>query len=131
MAQAQVLNTFWLPEQFADKTGRVTVETAHAAVAGGSSNAVVVTGVSGKRILVLHAVVGSQGGLAVCVFKSNSGGRTLMNLNINDRTLATDPQVQIGPSPYGIMHCDLSHSLVVDNAAVGILITVNYILYTP
>lgn len=130
MSAQQVLNTSWVPEIFADKNGRVDVGSINAFVAGGSANASVISAITGKRIVVLSAVLASGGAATSIRFKSASGGTQILFATVPANTAAT-PNVILGPCQWGVFLTNAGEALVADTGAVGVDVSLTYLAYTP
>lgn len=134
METTQVFNSLFAAEMYTDKNGRLLPETVYVSGAAGSSGNVAVTGVSGKRILVLYAAITSVTTTATRVyFTSDTGGGArglcLVSVPANN---TEDPNTILGPAPFGVLHADAGESLAFSvNAAAGADVSLTYIIYTP
>ena len=114
------------------KDGVIAIESAHITPAGGTTNNVVVTGVSGKRAVLTAYSLCSSGAATYAWFKSGNT-RSLQFVAIPDIAVAAlgNPNVSRDFLEFGFIVADVGQNLTVDVGAVRPDISYNYFLYTP
>lgn len=95
-----------------------------------AANTLAVTAVSGKRIRVVGGTVYSNGATSNLVFISASGGAVKRLICVPANTVAT-PNVPLVLHETDFTETNTGEGLYLTNSAVILILTINYIVYTP
>ena len=97
------------------------------AVAG---NSLLIAAVTGKRIFVLGGSVFSNGLTTILSFREATAGTVVKYLQVPANTVA-NPNIPLLATDGDVIQTAVSGGLYCDNSAVAVLLTINYIEYTP
>lgn len=122
--------TIWPDKMYEDSTGALVVKTAYVSLTAATNNQLMVTAVSGKKILVLSGHLTSLGAQSDVAFLSASGGAVRKYLTIPANTVAT-PNVELVYNPVGWVATNSGEGLYMNCGAVAVNADVRYIEVTP
>jgi len=113
---------------YADKNGRVNIESASQLVAANSFNTTLVSASPGTKIVVLEAQLCSQGAASYIQFLS---GNVNIRLTYIPANTVDRPNVELGPAAFGVLHTAAGDLLGANCGPVATWVNITYLRYTP
>ena len=96
-----------------------------------TTNNLLITAVTGKRVLVVGGSAYSNGAFTQLTFRSASGGTAKRSVAIPANTVAA-PNIFLCPNGLNdSFETNTGEGLYVDNSAVIAILSLNYLVYTP
>lgn len=121
---------FYPGKRFEQNNGVCPVYTVTVNPLAVAANTLIITGVTNKKISIVGGCAHSTGVATTLSLRTGSSGTAIRYIILPANTVA-NPNIPLVATPGDVLEMNTGEGLYIDNGAAVVLLTINYILYTP